>query len=542
MESGKTSTIAHALRVAAAIVLMLLIPSPKRLVEYQDGPPDLVLVQNVLPAAWSIDPQTDASGLWTIRDEAEESLAKVTRTLPIAADVVGYRGPAESLIVFDSQLAIKHVVLINSADTHEHVDAVVADDDFFAQFQGWPWGGPESNAEVDAVSGATLTSLALAEGVLKRIGGERPSLVFADAITQQEYDAWLDDGESKDQLIRSGPFSDDIAGYQGPTELLMKFRDDKLEKINLRFSFDNDLYVGYVQTEAGFWKLFKGKTLQELADFDPAANRVEGVSGATMTSLAVADTVPAAARAYLTKQADSQTVSQAASWMDVRWTTADLGTIGVLICLAVFSRMGLFRNRGVRRIWLFAVTIVIGLWAGNLVSMALIAGWSAEGIAWRLAPGLACITAVAIVFPPLTKGNPYCNHLCPHGAIQQLVRPGSKARRRFLFSPKWSRLLAWIPGVTLVAAYVMLVTNASTDLSSWEPFHAYLFRVAPWIAFAFALVSLGIAACVPMAYCRLGCPTGRLLDYIRRTANSAKWRLADTIVAILCGFAYWMRS
>ena len=80
-----------------------------------------------------------------------------------------------------------------------------------------------------AVSGATLTSLALAEGVLKRIGGGRPSLFFPDPVSVSELDAWIDEGETVEnvdawvmvrdqggnetaQLLRTGPLTDDIAG------------------------------------------------------------------------------------------------------------------------------------------------------------------------------------------------------------------------------------------------------------------------------------------------------------------------------------------
>ena len=67
------------------------------------------------------------------------------------------------------------------------------------------------------------------------------------------------------------------------------------------------------------------------------------------------------------------------------------------------------------------------------------------------------------------------------------------------------------------------------DLSSWEPFHAYLFRIATWGSFALALASLALAAVIPMGYCHLGCPTGRLLDYLRRSAVSDRIQTSDYV-------------
>jgi polyferredoxin len=201
----------------------------------------------------------------------------------------------------------------------------------------------------------------------------------------------------------------------------------------------------------------------------------------------------------------------------------------MLIALGVFSQCGWFRIRWIRRCWLAAVVSIIGLWTGNLISLALIAGWSAEGIAWRLAPGLAAVVILALALPVVSKSNPYCNHLCPHGAIQQLIRPASESKRRLAIGPRWNRWLRRIPGSILVFAYLTVWAIPTTDLSSWEPFHAYLFQIAGWGSLCLAVFSLLVSASVPMAYCRWGCPTGRMIDYLRFSAGSGRLQLADMV-------------
>ena len=546
----------HVIRTCLIVSLLLAIPKPavRNLSEVAVAP-NLETIE--LPAELagenlSIDAQPDANGMWRLVDDKETTVGLIARTLPLAKDVIGYRGPTESLILFDPELTLTSVTLLESADTEEHVAAVKADQNFFRQFETWMWGGPRRNTQIDAVSGATLTSLALAEGVLKRIGGERPSLIFSQPITLNEILDWFpeateiddlsgevrnSDGQIIGTVLRTGPLSDDLSGYQGPTELLLKFLPDgKVDTIRIRTSFDNEPYVDYVRTEAGFWATFENKTIAELSEFDPQASGVEGVSGATMTSLTVADTIVAA-----TKQAQQQVSTPQTdntSWLGpIRWTMADIITISTLILAAILKYSGAYRKRAFRRIWLLWIVIAIGLWAGNLVSMALIAGWSAEGIAWSLAPGLAAITCVAMLGPTLTKGNPYCNHLCPHGAIQQLIRPQAKSMRYRKLPPALSRFLRRLPGFTLCAAYLALVLIPTIDLASWEPFHAYLFRIASWSSLAFALATLAISAVLPMGYCRFGCPTGRLLDYLKRTATSDRLQLADLTAVILLVFA-----
>jgi len=519
--------------------------------------PQVVLSGLPVAGVASVADEADAMRMWSLLDSGGAVVGKLARTLPDAASAFGYRGPSEAAVVFDNDLNILSVKLVDSADTEEHVDAVIKNKEFFEQFRRWKWGGPREGTKVDGVSGATLTSLALAKGVMLRMGGDRPSLVFPDPIEPSELASWVtgvltldrdnqqvivcdEVGNATGRVIRTGPLSDDLSGYQGPTELLVWLSpDDKVVDLRIRRSFDNKPYVGYVRTERSFWKLFKGKSIEELSQFDPVAAGVEGVSGATMTSVTVADTLVAAAKAAIVKASQTQTRVPNV-WQSIRWSLGEVAVVIVLGLSLVCSQLGVFRRSGLRTAWLVGAVVVIGFGTGNLISMALVAGWSAEGIAWKLAPGLFAMVAVAFLTPPTTKGNPYCNHLCPHGAMQQLIKPSTRSRRHFKLSPAQSRWLTRIPGVMLIVAYLFLIFRPATDLSSWEPFHAYLFRIAGWGSMALAIGSLLIAALIPMAYCRIGCPTGRLLEYLRRSANSDRIKLADSICIVLLGIASWL--
>ncbi|TWU07533.1 FMN-binding protein [Stieleria varia] len=558
------ASVVHVLRLLIVIGMLLAIRSPSERHDDVGQVPELAMVQGLIPTAQSIDPQADASGLWSVRDEQGRMIGSVTRTLPIAESIVGYRGPSESLIALDTELHVIAVALIHSSDTSEHVEAVQRDSQFFQQFHSWSWGGPPTGQKVDAVSGATLTSLAIAGGVLKRIGGDRPSLVFPDNVAVAEVQQWFPNAaradamggrpamhvirDSKGQVIghviRTGPLADSIDGYQGPTEMLLRLGENPhgpIQAIRIRSSFDNEPYVGYVRDEYGFWPIFEQQTMEQLAEFDLVAAEVEGVSGATMTSMAVAETLVASAKKY--QQQEFQPIAEPTTWWQdlvtaTRWSLPDIATVAVLIAAVWFRMRGWFRRPWWRRFWLATVVIVIGLWAGNLLSMSLVAGWSAEGVAWRLAPGLTLIALVAFLSPPLSKSNPYCNHLCPHGALQQWIKPSAKSKRKWSPPRRLVRWLSFLPGTMLVVAYVGLVLYPTLDVSSWEPFHAYLFRIAPWGALLLAAGTLVISAFVPMAYCRLGCPTGRLLDHLRRKASSAQIQLADVIAIGLLLFAW----
>lgn len=536
---GRASAVQLA-RVALIGLLLALLPRPQTTATLDRRAPkiDSNLAAKLLgiePTSLTIADSPGASQLWTLTEPTGRPVGFVARTLPAASDAIGYRGPTEAALVLDTKLTVVQATMLSSEDTPEHVRAVRDNDRFLSQFRGLQFGSVDPAFHVDGVSGATLTSLAMAKGILLRLGGQRPSLFFPDELELDKLQSWklsrgqLEDALQQHRLMRTGPVSDDVVGYQGPSEAAVLIDTDaRVQKIKLVRSFDNQPYVGYVEDDRYYWTPFIGKTLAEVAHMNLAEEGIEGISGATMTSMAATETVIAAAKKWTEPKPAPK-----ATHATIRWSVHEIATVAVvgLTLLASFAK--LFRYPYVRTVWLVLVVVVVGFWTGNLVSLALIAGWSMEGVAWQLAPGLAMIGLLALVAPPLSKGNPYCNHLCPHGALQQLIRPAGKSNRKFTVPKKLERLLLWLPGTLLTAAYVAILFRPNVNLARWEPFQAYLIRIASWSTIGLALVSLIIASMIPMAYCRYGCATGRLLDYLRRSAKSHKLTFADAVVATL---------
>ena len=89
--------------------------------------------------------------------------------------------------------------------------------------------------------------------------------------------------------LRTSPAADSVIGYQGPTDTLVGF-DTTGTVIGLCVlqSFDNEPYVGYVRDDNRFESHFIGQTFESLSNNDQLSPFTEGVSGATMTSQAIA--------------------------------------------------------------------------------------------------------------------------------------------------------------------------------------------------------------------------------------------------------------
>jgi len=113
-------------------------------------------------------------------------LATGLRTQPAAAEVVGYSGVTDVLLVFTAADGrIVHGEVLRSGDTTDHVAAVVNDDVFLPGYLGLS-ASEAGSRQVDAVSGATLTSCAVVESIALRLGEARPSLRFPEPVTLTE--------------------------------------------------------------------------------------------------------------------------------------------------------------------------------------------------------------------------------------------------------------------------------------------------------------------------------------------------------------------
>ena len=101
------------------------------------------------------------------------------RTAPSTDGIIGYAGPSDLLIAEELDGAVRGVSILSSGDTPDHTALVEQDSHFATALTGWqPANQPMPR--VEAVSGSTLTSLAMAEAVGGHgIGGETVTAAFS---------------------------------------------------------------------------------------------------------------------------------------------------------------------------------------------------------------------------------------------------------------------------------------------------------------------------------------------------------------------------
>jgi hypothetical protein len=171
---------------------------------------------------------------------------------------------------------------------------------------------------------------------------------------------------------------------------------------------------------------------------------------------------------------------------------------------------------------------------------------------------LLLLAVVALLGPVITSKQLYCHHICPHGALQQLL--ARRVGRQWRFSPVLERWLTRLPFVLLGFVFLSVVWGWAVDLNALEPFDAYVIRfaepgtnitnvppllypfeeylsaviwVAGWASIAIACCGLVASLFQPLAYCKYGCPTGALFKLLRFTGDADRLGVRDWAAALL---------
>lgn len=498
--------------------------------------------RRLFPTARRLGP-ADLRRRWhPVYDAGGGSIGVVLRTAPDTNHIIGYAGPSDLLIGLSNEGRVQSVVMLTTSDTPAHAKEVRQAHSFWDAWTGWiP--ASEPPPKIDAVSGSTLTSLAMAEAIEQRLTGKTLSLRFPQPVTLEEVRAiyptaaavhadvprtgWyaVEDGDDArlGYVIRTAPAADNVIGYRGPTEALLAVAIDEqhVTAVRLRGSYDTPEYVDRVREDHTALELLAGRTLSDWSSLDFQAAGIEGVSGATQTSYALAEGIRQRIRLDSAARED---VSR--SWFHRR----DAALLGFAI-----GAMGLCfsRYRGdkrLRRIWQVVLILGFGIWCGDLLSLGMFVGWSRTGLPWSTAPGLLAIAAVALLTPALAGRNPYCHYLCPHGAVQEWM---GHWKRWQVSVPAWlGKRLAWLPAILLLTAGLWALADTSFDLAMLEPFDAWGLKGRTAVPMAIAIVGLLASAFVPMAYCRFGCPTGALLKYLVTGNDTRRLGRRDGIAAL----------
>ena len=478
-----------------------------------------------------------------VQDAYGNRMGRLLTTSPDADAILGYSGPSNVLVALDNQERIVGTRILSSDDTPDHVDALRGNARFERGFKDWrPTSQPAPKLE--GYAGSTLTALAIEESIQKRLSGNYASLRFPTPLRLDEIKAvgfaeaigfepnsprlgWnLVRGPGNQHLgyvVRTSPSGDEVNGYAGPTDSLIALSPDglTLRKVVIRETYDTTDYVDRVRHDEAYLKLLTKWSARDWATLDFGKEQIEGVAGATLTSYAMAEGIKR-------RFADDAQKSGAEARRRTEW--ARTGALWLFLLGGLVMTFTSWHGRPrLRLAWQVLLVAGLGLWLGQLLSLALFAGWARHGLGWTQTPALVALGAIALLVPWGARRQPYCHQLCPHGAAQELL---GRFRRLHVALPGAAhRWLSSLPFVVLAAAFLAALLWPATNLGRWEPFDAWALGGAA--AWPIALAGLGLLAAVfiPQGFCKYGCPTGALFKLVRTQSETEGWSRRDTGVA-----------
>jgi hypothetical protein len=356
----------------------------------------------------------------------------------------------------------------------------------------------------------------------------KPILPAADRLRLDESDRLglfvLDSAGARiGYVLRTAPISNDITGYVGPTDTLVVLdRDMRVAGIRIRSSHDTAEHVGDVARDDYFMKTWNGKSWDEVAGLDPRAAGIEGVSGASLTSLAIANGIQHRFR---------RSIQTAQSQPAFRVGASDVGLVIVLVISGMFTFTHMRSRTWLRRGFQVLLVGYLGFWNGRLIAISLMSGWATAIPPWRIAPGLVLLVLVSLAIPWTTRRGIYCSHVCPHGVLQEWM--SRIIPWRIHVPPGPDAALRWIPFLLIATAISVALLGLPFNLAAIEPFDAYLVRSAGMATIAVAIGGLFLSAFIPMGYCKYGCPTGAVLNGIRSHGMTDRIRRKDIGLALL---------
>ena len=499
--------------------------------------PDLLLAQGrkTLPAAASLGGAEN--GFYPVLSENGNLLAWATTTYPQAQSIQGYSGPSELFVLLSPERSILAVEFLTSADTAGHVAKVRQDRAFWAQWNGNSETRAGAAQDVRIVSGATLTSEAMARGVAARFGAKGMNEWFPDGIESEVIRRWYpetatisptrekgvsavkEDGIRIGTILRSSRMGVLSRGFNGTSDVILALSADEKTMLGVALlgSRDNEPYVGYVKDELLYADGFAGKAVGSVF---PPDDPPLIVSGASITAHAVILSVGE----MLEKHFEEKAVAA------FPWKSA-LSIVWIAIGLVV----GFSKRLGSRkwRMGFAAISVIAGLTLGWMVSQDQLVGWGKHGISSGIALPLLVLTAVALLIPTFTGKNVYCSRICPHGAAQTIL--GSLVKKRYALHSRVHRSLQKLPWITLIAIWVIALAGVALPLAQAEPFEIWSSGFYAILPAAILTIGLVAAIFLPQAYCNYGCPTGALLKFLTHSPSS--WTRRDSVATVLVASA-----
>lgn len=183
----------------------------------------------------------------------------------------------------------------------------------------------------------------------------------------------------------------------------------------------------------------------------------------------------------------------------------------LLLTIAYLKPKWLIRYRTILQV--FSI-VIFGFWLTRLLSLGQILSWFSTGINWKAQLFIGVVFILSVLLPVFFGKAFYCSWVCPYGAAQELC--GKVNSKKIRISPKNIKILNYTREGIFFIIMVIFWTGFVFDVSLVEPFAAFSITNTGYFTLGLAGFFLVISLFVPKAWCNYFCPTGYVLEWIRK--------------------------
>jgi NosR/NirI family transcriptional regulator, nitrous oxide reductase regulator len=302
----------------------------------------------------------------------------------------------------------------------------------------------------------------------------------------------------------------DVKGFGGPINLLISV--DRAGAVRGVRYIDSNETPSYIE---GIERWLKGIEGQDLAAGPLTLQRVDAMSGATVTSRAVLEAINRSAR-RATGATFGKAMPAAASSRPERFGAGFWLTLALLV---VFFPVYLSGSERARLAFQLATLVCLGLWLNTLVTEVDLVNLSLGRVAapaenpqrWLL---LGFVGVTALLF-----GQAWCGYVCPFGALQELTsRLGRRLGWRSYPDRQLEQKARYLKFVLLAGMLVAVWLSGDAGWAGFDPMQQ-LFgsELAGWTLLLAAIVLLASLFYVRF-WCRYFCPLGAFLALTNKLA------------------------
>ena len=313
-------------------------------------------------------------------------------------------------------------------------------------------------------------------------------------------------GEVQPQTVSlaSAAATPGVSGFAGPIHLLLGVgRDGSLRGVRYLDSGETPSYIAGIDT----W--LAGLTGADLTKGPLSLERLDGLTGATVTSRAALETINRGARRATETVYDRAmpAVSAAGQGAEPDW-----GLYATAVLLLLFFPVYLSGSEPARLLYQGAALAVLGLWLNTLITEVDLVNLSQGNAApptenpqrWLLI-GFAAGTAVLF-------GQVWCGYLCPFGALQELIsRLGRRLGLRVYPDRPLEQGMRYMKYILLAIVLIIVWVTGDETWATFDPMqHVFGGRLSGWMLWLTGLVLIG-ALFHYRFWCRYFCPMGAFL-------------------------------